>query len=151
MSIKAISWVLFAAALVVAVIGLIRFNRAEPPEGPSPIVWDREVCAYCKMHIGDPRFAAQLQTTEGDVFNFDDPGCLFEYMDANPLSIHALYFRDYDESGWLSESGVGFLPVDDSPMGYGIRAVPEDTTGAEDIVWAKARVKERRQAADGGE
>lgn len=151
MSIKTISWVLLGTALVVAVIGLIRFNRAEPPEGPSPIVWDREVCEYCKMHIGDPRFAAQLQTTEGDILNFDDPGCLFEYMKANQLSIHALYFRDHDGSGWLSESDVGFLLVDDSPMGYGIRAVPKDTSGAEDIAWAKARVEERRQAADGDE
>lgn len=150
MSVKAASWLLVVAALVVAAIGLVRFNQAAPPEGPRPVIWDREVCAYCKMHIGDPRFAAQVQTDQGEVFSFDDPGCLFEYLQSRDLSVHALYFRDYDGSGWLSEAEVGFLPVEDSPMGYGIRAVPKESPGAKSMAWAKLRVRERRGRPDGG-
>jgi len=150
MSIKRVSWVLLAAALVAAAIGLVRFNRAKAPAGPIPIVWDKEVCAYCKMHIGDPRFAAQLQTTEGDVLSFDDPGCLFEYLSTHEVAVHAVYFRNHEGDGWLSGSEVGFLPVDDSPMGYGIRAVPKESSGAHDMEWAKARVLERREAGHGG-
>jgi hypothetical protein len=138
---KAISWLLLGAALAVAAVALVRFNRPELPEGPRPVVWDREVCAHCKMHIGDRRFAAQLQTVDGEIFDFDDPGCLFEYLQSHHgLRTHALYFRSHDGSAWLSEAEVGFLPVDDSPMGFGIRAVPKQTPGAHGLDWAKARV-----------
>lgn len=147
---KTIKGLLLVLALVVAVVALVRFNQVTPHEGPVPIVWDREVCADCKMHIGDPRFAAQIQTTEGEVLDFDDPGCLFHYMQSHDLSVRALYFRNYAVDGWLSESQVGFLPAQGSPMGYGIRAVPKDTAGAKDIDWAKHQVMERSQHPHGG-
>ena len=150
MAAKMIRWLVAVIVGVGVVAAVVRLNEAKPPEGPVPIVWDRQVCAFCKMHIGDPRFAAQLQTTEGDVLSFDDPGCLFEYVRSHQARVHALYFRDYDGSGWLSGDEVGFLPVDDSPMGYGIRAVPETTPGAKDIAWAKNHVEERRERAGGG-
>ncbi|MGB8331033.1 MAG: hypothetical protein WCE62_13000, partial [Polyangiales bacterium] len=82
--------------------------------------------------------------------NFDDPGCLFEYLDSHQVPVHALYFRNYEDDGWLSESVVGFLPVEDSPMGYGICAVPHDTHGARDIEWAKLQVIDRQQGRQGG-
>lgn len=141
---------LLALAAVVAVMAFMRFNEATLPEGAVPVVWDSEVCGHCKMHVGDPRFAAQLQTTEGDVLNFDDPGCLFDYIDSHSASVHALYFRNHLEDGWLSESEAGFLPVDESPMGYGIRAVPKGTPDAQDIDWAKERVTSRPHHQHGG-
>ena len=134
---------LLAIALVAVGVAFVRFNRVTLPEGPVPVVWDSEVCTHCKMHVGDPRFAAQVQTLEGDVLNFDDPGCLFDYTSSNEVSVHAIYFRNHEADGWLSEAEVGFLPVDDSPMGYGIRAVPKDASGAQGIDWAKSRVTER--------
>lgn len=147
---KVIRWLLLSVGVAVAITAIVRLNEAKPPEGPVPIVWDREVCAFCKMHIGDPRFAAQLQTTDGRVLNFDDPGCLFEYMQKHPAPVYALYFRDYDGSGWLSVDEAGFLPVDDSPMGYGIRAVPKALAGTKDMTWAKNQVRARRGRANGG-
>ena len=143
MSKTAMKVLLLAIALVAVGVAFVRFNRVTLPEGPVPVVWDGEVCTNCKMHVGDPRFAAQVQTLEGDVLNFDDPGCLFDFTASNELSVHAIYFRNHQADGWLSESEVGFLPTDDSPMGYGIRAVPRETSGAQGIDWAKARVMER--------
>jgi copper chaperone NosL len=150
MSTKVIKGLLLAIALVVVVVAFVRFNQVTLSDGPVPVVWDREVCANCKMHVGDPRFAAQLQTTEGDVLNFDDPGCLLDYLQANEISVHGLYFRNHAEDGWLPESEVGFLPVEGSPMGYGIRAVSKDTPEAQGIDWAKARVMERPHHQHGG-
>ncbi|MFZ1866442.1 MAG: hypothetical protein WAU39_19640 [Polyangiales bacterium] len=147
---RVIRWLLVGMVVAGVVAAIVRLNEAKPPDGPVPIVWDREVCAFCKMHIGDPRFAAQLQTSEGEVVSFDDPGCLFEYMQSHHVPVHALYFRDYDGSGWLSGDEAGFLPVDDSPMGYGIRAVSKSTPGAKDIAWAKSRAEGRRAEANGG-
>lgn len=143
MSAKVIKIALLAITLVAITVAFVRFNRATLPEGPVPVVWDGEVCAHCKMHVGDPRFAAQLQTTAGDVLNFDDPGCLFDYLHANEAAVHALYFRNHESDGWLSGAEAGFLSVEDSPMGYGIRAVPKSTPGAQGIDWAKAQVMNR--------
>lgn len=133
------------AAVVLVGIAIAHLNRVPLPEGPIPIVWDREVCGHCKMHIGDPRFAAQLQAANGVVVSFDDPGCLADYLEANPLELHALYFRDHENDQWLSQSEVGFLPVEDSPMGYGIRAVDRDSAGARSWEWARAHALEHKQ------
>ena len=150
MPIKMIKGALLVVALVVVVVAFVRFNQVTLPEGAVPVVWDGEVCAQCKMHVGDPRFAAQLQTTKGDILNFDDPGCLLDYLQSHETPVHALYFRNYDEDGWLTESEVAFLPVEDSPMGYGIRAVPKDTSEAQDIDWAKGHVMDRPHHQHGG-
>lgn len=141
---KAVTKVVLAVAVLLGVgAALVRLNQPTLPSGPVPIVWDGEVCAHCKMHVGDPRFAAQLQADTGDVLSFDDPGCLFDYVAANDVSRHALYFRDSQSDGWLAESEVGFVSVDDSPMGYGIAAVPKTTSGARGLDWAEAQVQAR--------
>jgi copper chaperone NosL len=150
MSAKMIKGLLLVIALVAISVAFVRFNQVTLPEGAVPVVWDGEVCGHCKMHVGDPRFAAQLQTTSGDVLNFDDPGCLFDYLQSHEAPIHALYFRNYDEDGWLTESEVGFLPVEDSPMGYGIRAVSKGTPEAQDMDWAKGQVMGRPHHERGG-
>lgn len=150
MSAKIAKILLSVAALVAIGFVAVQFNQVTLPEGAVPVVWDSEVCGDCKMHVGDPRFAAQLQTTTGDVLNFDDPGCLLEYIQSHEASAHAIYFRNYDEDGWLAESEVGFLPVEDSPMGYGIRAVPKGTPEAQDIAWAKKQVSDRPHGQHGG-
>ncbi len=141
--------ILAAAVVLFAGILLTRLNRVSLPEGPVPVVWDREVCEHCKMHIGDPRFAAQVQATDGTVMSFDDPGCLAAYLDAHPMEIHAIYFRDHENEKWLSQSEAGFVAVDDSPMGYGIAAVSRATSGARDWAWARERALQRKQHLGG--
>jgi hypothetical protein len=150
MSAKVVKGFLLLVALVAVGLVLIRLNRVTLPDGAVPVVWDAEVCAHCKMHVGDPRFAAQVQTTTGEVLDFDDPGCLFDYLGSHHVSVHALYFRNYEGDGWLSESDVGFLPVQDSPMGYEIRAVPKDVAGAHGIDWAERQVIDRPHRQPGG-
>jgi len=150
MSTNVVKGLLLVVALVAVVITFVRFNQVAPPEGPVSVAWDSEVCSHCKMHVGDPRFAAQLQTVEGDILNFDDPGCLFDYLASHETSIHALYFRNHAADGWLSQSETGFIAVDDSPMGYGLGAVPKETEGAQGIDWAKAQVKARPHHQHGG-
>ena len=142
------------ALLLIAVVAIayvfVRYNRVTLPEGPVPIVWDSEVCTECKMHVGDPRFAAQLQTDRGEVLNFDDPGCLFDYLQSHELAVHALYFRNHSGDEWLGEAEVGFVEVGDSPMGYGLAAVPVETPEARSFDWARARVRARTEERHGG-
>ncbi len=66
--------VVVGAAALAAVFVVRASERL--PDAPQAVVWDREACAHCHMHVGEPGFAAQAIDEHGRVYNFDDPGCL---------------------------------------------------------------------------
>jgi hypothetical protein len=109
------------------------------PDGPRPVVWDRQPCAECGMSVSDPRFACQLQTEAGDVLDFDDPGCLFRHLVTETAPVHALYFHADEGDRWLARDEVAFVPVPHSPMGYDLAAVPSGGADALDFETARAR------------
>lgn len=113
-------------------LGLARLMGAfEPtPAGPRPIAWDAEPCADCHMLIGDPAYAAQLQTEQGRVFDFDDPGCLFHFLRSHSLQARAIYFHHAQADRWLTRAEVGFVRGTHTPMGYGLVAVDRGQPGA---------------------
>ena len=136
-----------SSAALVVVVGTLTFfvsSAQELPDGPVPIAFDKEACAYCHMHVGDPKFAAQLQTKDGRVYNFDDPGCMLRYDEEQHPQVHAIYFRDVHEGCWLERSRAAFVRVSPTPMGFGLGAVDKETPGA--IAWDAAR-KELREWA----
>ena len=116
------------------------------PDGPVAPVFDKEACAACKMHVGEPRFAAQLQTTRGDVWFFDDPGCLAEHLIAEPPAVHAIWFHHHREDRWVSADRAGFVPVQPTPMGFGYGAVDVGTPDAIPFEALCARVRAQREA-----
>jgi copper chaperone NosL len=78
-------------ALGVALLGC-------PPPAPRPIAYGDEPCRHCHMTITDPRFAAELVTSTGKVYVFDDVGCLtaFVHEGTVPASqVHGLWVYDY--------------------------------------------------------
>ena len=125
-------WLVFVSCLLALCGGLFAALHvlSRLPSGPVPIIWDKEACAHCHMHVGEPRFAAQLQTKQGDILNFDDPGCLLQYRGQRKPDVHAIYFHDLESDRWLKEAEVGFVPVDPTPMGYNLGAVPKHTPSA---------------------
>lgn len=136
-----------AAAVVPAGAVLLSLGcSGGPANGPTPIVWDEEVCAECHMHVGDPRFAAQLRTRDDDVLNFDDPGCLIRYVQTRRPNIAATWFHHSRGDRWLDQSSVRFLTGQETPMGYGIAAVDRGTPGAVDYRAAVRVVAARRSA-----
>ncbi len=92
------------------------------------------------MLVGEPKFAVQLQTVEGEVLNFDDPGCALRYLDVRKPHVQALYFHHTRENRWLTQAQVGFMPVSPSPMGYDLGAVPITTAGALSFATASQQV-----------
>lgn len=139
-----------AGCVFAAVLGAVIFSvRASTglPDGPVEPVWDKAACAHCSMHVGEPSFAAQLQVTDGQILAFDDPGCLFEYLDAQQPDVHAIWLHHLREDRWLPASAVAFVAVQPTPMGFGLGAVDPGTAGAIDFAAAKAhcvRGHERR-------
>jgi copper chaperone NosL len=140
------------ATLVVAItatmIGVMVLRAQALPDGVRPVVWDKESCGECGMAVSDQRFAAQLQTDDGQVINFDDPGCLFIYLIRSDPSIHAVYFHALDGDIWLNGEQVGFVPTLLSPMGYDLAAVPRGTPGS--LTFAETLEKIRTRHRSGG-
>lgn len=117
------------------------------PEGPVTVVWDKEACAECRMHIGDPSFAAQLQLTDGRVLDFDDPGCLFTWLAGHEDALHATWFHHHEVDRWLSADEVGFVSVEQSPMGFRLAAVGAAVPGARRFAAVRAEFRGCRERA----
>ena len=137
-------WIAAALGLAAAVAlggAIVRAQRS--PRGPQPIAYDREACHHCHMAIGDPGFAAQAQLADGEVLDFDDPGCLLAWRVRTHSAVRALYFHHLHEARWLTQAEVGFVPVAQSPMGWGFGAVARDAPGAVSFEAALAQVRTR--------
>jgi copper chaperone NosL len=133
--------------LIVLVATLVRGRSV--PDGPEPVAWNRQACAHCRMLVGQPAHAAQLITTDGEVAFFDDPGCVLQYLDERDPAVHRLWFHDHGSDAWLSADEVGFVTGADTPMGYGLAAVPRSTPGAFDLQVARRRIAARDAGSDG--
>jgi hypothetical protein len=145
---------LFGLAAASALVGALAFvlNATQAlPEGPVEPVWDAQACAHCRMHVGEPAFASQLQLTDGRVLGFDDPGCLFLALSDHPAeTLHAIYFRHHDRPDWLTPAQVGFVAAAHTPMGFGLAAVERERPGAIDFETARGRTLAKARAQGGG-
>jgi hypothetical protein len=128
---------------VVGTVGYVVLARDRLPDGPSDVVWDRAACAACKMHVGEPSFAAQAQLRDGSTLVFDDPGCLLLMLPQIEGDVHALWFRHVREERWLKGDAVGFVTASPSPMGFEIGAVDATTPGAESLATVRTRLARR--------
>lgn len=119
-----------AILCIVVVVAIVRAGASELPTEVQPIAWNAETCAHCRMLIGDPAFAAQVITSDGDVLSFDDPACAARYIRSNRDHVHRAWFHAGRGDTWIALADVGFVRVATSPMGSGVIAVPRATSGA---------------------
>ena len=91
-----------------AALGVALLAACGRASQPAPIAFDREPCAHCRMLTSDPAWAAQLESADGEVASFDDPGCLLAALDAHP-NPRALWFHHLREERWLAGDEVGFV------------------------------------------
>jgi hypothetical protein len=101
------------------------------------------------MLISEPRFAAQLETQDGEIQSFDDPGCLLAALEARSPDVRALWFHHVREDRWLDAAHVAFEEVERTPMGHGLGAVAAGTPGALSLEQARARVAARGPSQEG--
>ncbi len=135
-----------AGLALVSLVGWAVCLAQRPPDGPEPVAWDREACAHCRMHVGDPRFAAQLQMDSGETRNYDDPGCLLaELAERRREGVRAIWFRDARGDRWLPAATVSFVPAAPTPMGYGLAAVEKGTPGGIDLDAAMQQVVSKKE------
>jgi copper chaperone NosL len=101
------------------------------------------------MTVADPRFGGQLVTRKGQVFVFDDAGCLAAFVHEGtvaPDQIASLWVNDFLVSDRLLDATTALYLAPDStrtPMGSGVIAVASspaaDTLrsrlGGETLTW----------------
>ena len=53
---------------------------------PEPLIYGKDQCHSCKMTLMDPKFGAELVTTKGKIYKFDDINCLLNFYNAGSVS-----------------------------------------------------------------
>jgi hypothetical protein len=139
-------WLGGGALFALAVLAVALAFAQRMPKGPVPIAYDHEACHHCHMQIGDPRFAAQAQLEDGQVLDFDDPGCLLAWRRQRHAPIRTLWFHDLHDERWLRGDAVGFVPAGQTPMGFGLGAVNRTVPGAVGLEEASERIARQADA-----
>ena len=87
------------------------------------------------MAVSDKAFASEIITQDGEVFKFDDLGCLEAYRKNNPnLKIVGTFVTDYETKEWLPFAASVIVRTGiATPMGSGKVAV-SDSLRAKSLV-----------------
>ena len=104
---------------------------------PDAIAYDTDACAFCRMTISDPRFAASIMLVKGRTLKFDSIDCLIAYYDqANAAhQIASVWVDDFRRPGTLIDArSARYVDLGGgrAPMGgrRGIAAVSSDADAA---------------------
>ncbi len=121
----------------------------EPETGPVDVRFDRDACTRCRMVLSDPRFAAEIRYfPEGKrsrVAKFDDIGCATLWLEHQPFRDDPkteIWVADHRSRQWIDARSAWYVPLNSSPMEYGLGAQSEPASGALDFEQAKARIRE---------
>ena len=103
---------------------------------PQPVsIEPGDICAFCKMAISQPVYAAQFIDKDGNAHKFDDIGCMVHYVEGNKLreSAAEYFVMDYNERRWVKASEATYVKSESSatPMGSGLTAFAELTRARE--------------------
>lgn len=107
---------------------LLTISLASCNAGPEPIKVGIDNCYFCKMTVTDSRFGAELVTTKGKIYKFDDVHCILSYLktkDVEPANMKDIYLTDFCNSHQLiNVNQLSLLKSDDlrSPMNGNIAA-----------------------------
>ena len=84
-------------------------------------LFPEDMCAYCRMGMSDPRFAAEIISDGSEVFKFDDIGCMDRYRVLTPgLTVAAAFVKDFETSAWIRfEKSIVIKTGVATPMGSG--------------------------------
>ncbi len=121
---------------------------------PQAIDEEVDICEACTMMVQDNQFSAQIVSPSGQIFKFDDIGCMAMYINDN-LPVGQPYVRDFYSSEWVEVEKASFVYTDEveTPMNYGFLAFTDKTnsdkflteSSGEDMMWnqVKEKMKER--------
>lgn len=72
------------SAAIVLLISSSLFVSSCSSNGPEPINYNKDACDFCKMSISESKFAAEVITSKGRAYKFDDVACMLQYTAQSP-------------------------------------------------------------------
>jgi copper chaperone NosL len=127
-------------SLLCALVASFVLAACTTGDGPTEPVWGKEPCAHCAMVLSDRRFAAQVLSSSGDRFFFDDPGCMVIFLEERDLgSAKAWVHEDHAATGagkWIDARASRYASGVRTPMDYGFEP---NSTG--ELTWAEMRAR----------
>jgi copper chaperone NosL len=105
--------------------------------GPSEIkpvdIYPEDMCAQCRMAVSDQAFASEIITADGEVFKFDDLGCLEKFKEkSSGRKIAATFVKDYETKNWLPYERSTIVQTSiKTPMGSGKVALTDSARAKE--------------------
>lgn len=124
--------------IAAVLVGLLAAACSTPPtSGPPEIAYGEQECAGCRMIVSEARYAAAIETADGELMVFDDLACLLDWTRGRDTETIRAWVHDVDDESWLeAERAVyGLEPGRITPMGSGwtARARVDAPDGAGDL------------------
>jgi copper chaperone NosL len=87
-------------------------------------ILSEDMCAFCRMAISEKRFASELITQDGEVFKFDDIGCMLRFRKNRGHPVATTFVVDFDTREWLKSEEAYFVKSKEfkTPMGGNVVA-----------------------------
>lgn len=79
---------------------------------PKEILVGKDTCSFCKMTVSDNRFGAELVTSKGKIYVFDDEICLIEFLKQHEeikKNKNEFYFTNFFEDHRLIPVKTAFI------------------------------------------
>ena len=115
------------------ILFLLGFSLLACSVKPEPIRYGEDGCYTCKMTMMDNRFGAEVVSTKGKVFKFDDLNCMVNFLNSGYLDDGDIAYRlviDFSNPGKMIAAENAFYIKSDqvkSPMGSQVAAFEEQS------------------------
>jgi copper chaperone NosL len=99
---------------------------------PQPIAFGKDGCYACKMTLMDRKFGAEIVTTKGKVYIFDDVNCMLNFLHTGELNdrdiAHRLVIDFANPEKLIDTSHAFFLKSNNikSPMASQVAAFEKE-------------------------
>ena len=96
-------------------------------------IYPEDMCSHCRMAISDQTFASEIIAANGEVFKFDDLGCLERFKEKfTDLKIVATFVKDFETKNWLAYEHSTIVQTSiRTPMGSGKVALADSVRARE--------------------
>ena len=113
--------IFFPFIILLFILSITAFIGCSSSEAKPIDIFSEDNCSNCRMQISNQEFASEIITQNGDVFKFDDIGCLENFRKTHSEIVTAkIFMKDYESKNWINfEQSTIVQTGISTPMGSG--------------------------------
>jgi copper chaperone NosL len=118
----------YPKSIVSLIVTILCFLLLSCNPEPEPIQFGKDACSHCKMILMDNKFGAEIVTTKGKVFKFDDTSCMVTFIKDEhlpPENVAHYLIVDFTANGKLIDATSAYYVKSEelkSPMAGNVAA-----------------------------